>query len=312
MSEKYNGSSPGLAASSSPSASADLGLVLMALIWGINFALIKASLASFNPLAFNALRFPLAALTVYVALRLRGGVRWPEPGDWPRLLALGVVGNVLYQGFFIFGLNATLAGNTSILLATTPVWTLGLSTLRGHEKPGKTVWIGIGATLMGMVLVVLGSNVTVGLQGDSLMGDLLVVGAAVTWSTYTVGSRRMIRKYGSLPVTAWTLWIGSVALVMIGMPSVLRTPLPQISAFAWFGVAYAGILAIGIAYILWYRGVQKIGNSRTAAYSNLTPIVALVGAWIWLGEVPQPLQVTGAVVVLAGLTLARLGRDRER
>jgi drug/metabolite transporter (DMT)-like permease len=65
-----------------------------------------------------------------------------------------------------------------------------------------------------------------------------------------------------------------------------------------------------VAYILWYRGVQRIGNARTAAYSNLTPIVALGVAWAWLGEALSFLQITGAAVVLGGLTLARLGRDR--
>jgi drug/metabolite transporter (DMT)-like permease len=71
------------------------------------------------------------------------------------------------------------------------------------------------------------------------------------------------------------------------------------------------VLAIGLAYIFWYGGVQKLGNSRTAAYNNLTPIVALAAAWLWLGEVPAPLQILGAVAVLTGLTLARRGRDRD-
>jgi drug/metabolite transporter (DMT)-like permease len=80
---------------------------------------------------------------------------------------------------------------------------------------------------------------------------------------------------------------------------------------AWGGVAYSGVLAIGLAYLLWYGGVQRIGNARTAAYSNLTPIVALLVAWAWLGETPTFMQVGGAGVVLGGLSLARLsGRDR--
>jgi drug/metabolite transporter (DMT)-like permease len=311
VSDNYNDSRFAPATPPLHPASADLGLLVMALIWGINFPVIKASLAEIPPLAFNALRFPLAAMTVYLVLRSAGGVSLPKREDWPRLLGLGILGNVVYQGFFIFGMNATFAGNASILLATTPVWTLALSTLRGHERPGSTVWVGILATLSGMSLVVLGGESAVGVQGSTLKGDLLMVGAAVTWSTYTVGSRGMIQKYGSLPVTAWTLWVGSLGLVILGLPSVLRTPLERTSGFAWFGVAYAGILAIGLAYILWYRGVQRIGNSRTAAYSNLTPIVALTVGWIWLGEAPRPLQVAGAGVVLLGLSLARLGRVRN-
>jgi drug/metabolite transporter (DMT)-like permease len=81
-------------------------------------------------------------------------------------------------------------------------------------------------------------------------------------------------------------------------------------ALVWIGAGYSGILAIGLAYILWLWGVQKIGNSRTAAYSNLTPVVALGVAWAWLGETPGPLQIGGAAVVLLGLSLARLGGER--
>jgi len=311
VSEKYNGRSLGPATPPLNQASTDLGLLLMVLIWGINFPFIKASLVELPPLAFNALRFPLAALTVFLALRAKGGVSWPEKGDWPRLVILGVFGNVVYQGFFIFGIDATSAGNTSILLATTPVWTLAFSTLRGHENPGALVWFGILATLSGISLVVLGGGMALGIHSSTLKGDLLMIGAAITWSAYSVGSRGMIRKYGSLPVTAWTLWVGSFGLVILGFPSLLQAPLDQVSPFTWLGVGYAGILAIGLAYILWYRGVQRIGNSRTAAYANLTPVVALAVAWVWLEEVPRPLQLLGAVVVLAGLALARLGGERR-
>jgi drug/metabolite transporter (DMT)-like permease len=217
---------------------------------------------------------------------------------------------VVYQGFFIFGLDGTLAGNASILLATTPVWTLALSTYRGHERPGIQVWSGILATLAGMCLVVLGGGMEIRLQGATLRGDLLMVGAAITWSAYTVGSRNMVGKYGSVPVTAWTLWIGSIGLLVLGTPSLARTLHADIPSPAWLAVSYSGVLAIGLAYILWYRGVRRIGNSRTAAYANLTPIIALLVAWLWLEEVPSALQITGAAVVLLGLSLARSGRER--
>ena len=282
----------------------------MAAIWGINFPVIKASLDFIPPLGFNALRFFLAGLTVFLILRLRGPLPSPDSKDWPRIVALGLLGNLVYQGFFIFGVNATLAGNASILLATIPVWTPAFSVLRGHERPGIKVWLGILATLAGMVLVVFGSGEAMGLDPATLRGDLLIIGAALTWSLYTVGSRGLVRKYGSIPLTAWTLWIGCIGLVAVGIPSLAELPLREVPTLAWAGVAYSGILAVGLAYILWYRGVQQIGSSRTAAYTNLTPVIALVVAWAWLGEAPGVLQVTGATVILAGLTLARLGRER--
>jgi drug/metabolite transporter (DMT)-like permease len=282
----------------------------MALIWGLNFPVIKATLDQLPPLAFNAVRFPLASLAVLLILRSRGPLPRPRASDWPRILLLGILGNVVYQGFFIFGIDGTLAGNASILLATIPIWTVALSTLRGHERPGLVVWAGVLATVTGMTILVLGGRLALDFRGGTLLGDLLVVGAAMTWSLYTVGSRRVVHRYGSLPVTAWTLWIGTVGLTVLGLPSLLATPLSVVTPAAWGGAVYSGVMGIGIAYLLWYRGVRRIGSSRTAAYQNLVPVVALAVAWLWLGEVPTSLQILGAAVVLGGLTLARLGRDR--
>lgn len=307
---KYNGEGDPVTTPSAPRPSTDAGLLLMALIWGLNFPVIKVSLDQIPPLAFNALRFPLGALAVYLILRTQGPIILPHRRDWARVVFLGILGNLVYQAFFIFGLAGTFAGNASILLATTPIWTLGLSTVRGHERPASQVWIGVLATLSGMVLVVLGGTRDVGFRGTTLKGDLLMVGAAVVWSLYTVGSRRLIQTYGSLPVTAWTLWVGTIGLFLQGLPTLSRFDLGEVSPLGWVGVAYSGILAIGLAYILWYRGVREIGNSRTAAFSNLTPIVAMVVAWLWLDEAPAALQLSGAAVVLLGLTLTRLGRVR--
>jgi len=312
VNKKNNGRKSTPSTPPSAGGSADVGLLLMAAIWGINFPVINAALTEIPPLAFNALRLPLARLTVYLILRVRGGISWPERADLPRVIALGILGNVVYQGFFIFGMDATLAGNASILLATIPIWTLALSTFRRHEDPGGLVWAGILATLVGMVMVVLGGRLSLGFHAGTLRGDLLIVGAAMTWSIYAVGSRRLVTKYGPLPVTAWTLWVGTAGLVLWGIPSLVEAPLAQASPFAWMGVVFAGVLAIGLAYVLWNRGVRRIGSSRTAAYQNLVPLVALLVAWMWLGEVPTPLQVGGAFVVLAGVSVARLAGGRQR
>ncbi len=299
-------------ASPSPSAhgAPDLGLLLMVLIWGVNFSFIKAGLREMSPLVFNALRFPLAALTVFFLLRRGGRLFWPQAEDWPAVLVLGFVGNVLYQLLFIFGVDRTLVGNASILLATTPVWTLVLSVVAGDERPGRLVWVGVAGTVVGMATVVFGGKQAVSLGGATWKGDLLVLAGALTWSVYTVGSRRLIATYGAVAVTAWTLWVGCLGLFLLGIGPLSRTPVAQFSWLAWGSVLYAGVLAIGLAYVLWYRGVERLGNARTAAFSNLTPVVAMAVAWIWLGETPSPAQLLGVLVILAGLTLARLGRER--
>lgn len=296
----------------------EIGLLVLALIWGINFSVIKRVLVELDPLAFNALRFPLAALLLYLLLRLTrgaGALDLPEREDVPRIVALGLLGHLMYQLLFIVGMDLTTAGNAALLLATTPVWTVLLSFAAGHERPPPAVWTGIAVTVAGMVLVVLGgpepANELRRPQAPAaprLAGDLLMLAASMSWAVYTVGGRTLVRRYGPLPVTAWTLWIATPLLVLAGLPWLGGGAVADLSGVGWAGLLYAGGLGISVAYLLWYRGVQRLGSSRTAVYSNLVPVVALAVAWLWLGEVPTPLQATGAVVVLGGLTLTRARR----
>jgi drug/metabolite transporter (DMT)-like permease len=279
-------------------------LLLMAVIWGVNFPIAKAALIELSPLAFNALRFPLAAATLWLALLFRGGSRWPDPADRLRVLGLALLGNFVYQQFFIFGLNNTRAGTAGVLLAGTPILTALLSAAAGHEHVRARTWVGVVATFAGIVMVVLARGDHVGGEAR-LLGDLLMLAASCAWAVYTVGSRDLAARYGAVQFTAWTLWIGAAILVVVGIPDLVRTDLGAVSGGAWIGVIYAGALSIGVAYLIWYYGVNIIGNTRTSAYSNLVPVVALTAAWIQLGEVPHPAQVAGAAVIIGGITLAQ-------
>lgn len=278
------------------------------MVWGVNFPLIKIALEVVPPLAFNALRFPMAALALWLLLRSLGIRRSMRRADVLGIVSLGILGNVVYQGLFIFGVARTTAGNASLLLATSPAWTVVLSSLTGQERVPRAVWGGVLATLLGMVLVVAG-GAGMSFQRSTLGGDLLMMLAAVAWAAYTVGSRPLVQRYGAMPLTAWTLWIGTVGVVAIGLPSLREVDLAAIDPGVWGIVVYAGVLSISVAYALWNRGVRRLGNSRTAVYSNLVPVVALLTAWIALGERPTALQVAGAAVILWGLRLTRVRKE---
>lgn len=288
---------------------ADLELVLVAVIWGVNFSVVKVVLEELDPLALNALRFPLAAGALAIGLRFVPGPLLPRRQDVGRVLLLGVVGNVAYQLCFIFGLDWTLAGNASLLLSTTPVWTLVFSAVSGHERPTSSAVLGVLATLVGIAFVVLGRGDALSLASGTLAGDLLILAGSMLWALYTVAGRVPVDRYGPLRLTTWALCVGTPVLVAMGLPSLVTTDLGGISPGAWGGVVYAGLLSVGLAYLLWYRGVRKLGNSRTAIYSNLVPVMALFTAWLWLGEMPTALQLVGAAIILSGLTLARLGQS---
>ena len=102
-----------------------------------------------------------------------------------------------------------------------------------------------------------------------------------------------------------------MGLVAFGAGSVMRMDLASISVTAWLGVAYAGIFGIAVAYFIWNYGLEHIGAPRTAAFSNLVPVVALITATVWLAERPSPLQMLGAAIIIGGVWVARVARVKE-
>lgn len=287
----------------------DLALVGVCLIWGINFSVIKLSLVYFDPLAFNAVRFPMAALVLIGMLKVNGPIPMPRREHYLSIVLLGILGNVVYQLLFIYGIDKTLAGNSSLILATVPVWTLLLATTLNKEQHGIGVWSGIIITLVGIFFVVSGSGTNLSLDGNLPVGDLLVLLSAITWALYTVGSQNLTREYGALPVTAWTLCIATPGLVLAGSKSLWSMDLGKVPLLSWIGVAYAGIMALAIAYYFWNYSLEKIGAPRTAAFSNLVPVVALSTALILLKEIPSTSQLIGTGIILIGLWITRRGKS---
>jgi drug/metabolite transporter (DMT)-like permease len=85
----------------------------------------------------------------------------------------------------------------------------------------------------------------------------------------------------------------------------LATPWPRLPGMAWVSLTYSGIFALVIAYLFWYRGVRVLGPTRTAMYSNLQPVFAVIVAWLVLGESVTAWEVAGAISIITGLVLTR-------
>lgn len=286
----------------------DLALGALVLIWASNFSVVKYALDDFLPLAFNGLRFALASGFMYVFVRLSGGGTRIERRHWPAMIGLGVLGNVVYQICFIYGLDWTLAGNAALMLATVPVFITLLSVLLRHERVSRLAWVGVVLSVAGVALVVWGSARAVRFGPETVRGDLTMLAAAVAWASYTVGSTPLIRRYGSMSVTAVTMWIGALGLLAVSTPAFLGQDWADVGWPAWSGLVYSGIFAIGVAYLIWYFSVGRMGGTRTAVYTNMIPIVAILIAWLALGETPTWLQVLGAVGIVGGALAVRLGK----
>jgi drug/metabolite transporter (DMT)-like permease len=287
--------------------STDLLLLLMTLIWGANFAAIKYSMGdNLLPLSFNGLRFLMAStLMAIVAFGSGQGMKLDRGDGW-RLFGLGLLANTLYQSLFILGVAHTKAGNAALILATTPIFTAVISRIRRQEYFTGRGIAGLFLAFGGIVLIILTGRSEVSV-GETLKGDCLLVASTLCWSLYTVGSKRLIHRYGSMKATAFMMITGTPLLLLVCAPSLLRQDWSRVRPLAWAGLIYSAVFAIALAYIIWNHGVRKIGSTRTAIYSNIIPIVAMLVAWATLGEAPTPEQIAGAIIIFVGLYLVRRG-----
>lgn len=280
----------------------DAGLVAAVLVWAVNFSVVKAAIAHMPPLAFNSIRLIGASTAFLLLARLSPG---PSllPGDGKRLVVLGLVGHTLYQLLFIRGIDATTAANSAILLGLTPVLVALLSAVKG-ERPRPLAWLGIGISVFGVYLVLRDSSEV----GGSLFGDALTLAATFCWSLHTVLSQRVVARYGPIRTNAYAMSLGTIFFLPFGLPSLISMSPAAIPASAWWGTLYSLLFSLVGAYLVWFLAVARIGPTHTAVYSNLTPVAALVVAYLALGESVGRLQLVGVVGILGGIYLVRRRR----
>jgi drug/metabolite transporter (DMT)-like permease len=287
----------------------DLMLLLMVLIWGVNYSIIKIALSSFAPFAFNVLRFGLATLLMLALLKARGESLHVARSDIPAMILLGMMGHGIYQLLFISGVALTTPANSSFILATMPIFAAIFAHFQGIERANRTVWAGVLMSFLGILLLVLGGNGPgLELQGSTIIGDLCCLGAALLWAASMITGRRLLLHYSPVKVTTLQMLVGTPLLIAVGLPSMVEQRWSQVPLAAWGGIFYSAVLATVVGYILWSVGLQRVGNARTAIYSNVTPIISAVSAWLLLGDGLRSPQIIGAGVVIAGLLLARRGR----
>jgi drug/metabolite transporter (DMT)-like permease len=277
-------------------------LLLMVLIWGSNYSVVKAALVEILPQAFNALRLGVASAFFAAAMLYQG---WPRVvrRDWARLALLGAIGHFVYQACFMGGLARTTASNSSLLIGCSPVAVALASAVAGHERVPRAQWLGVLLSVAGVYLVV-GRDAEFGTT--SLVGDLLTLCAVGCWAVYTVGARDLLTRYSPLTVTGLSMLLGTALYAPASAPQLLAMEWGRVHPWAWVALVLSALLALNVAYLIWYTSVQRIGNIRTSVYSNIIPLVAMGVAAITLGERLTVWKFAGAACVLSGVAATRM------
>jgi drug/metabolite transporter (DMT)-like permease len=302
----------------------DLLLLLVAVFWGTNYAVVKHAFGEIEPQAFNGVRMSVASVLFLLVI---GGARVWLHGtrangslggeassvfytpavmtarEWSGLAALGFVGNCVYQYCFMAGLARTSVANSSLLIAATPMLVALLSAGLGLERISRLHWMGVLLSLAGIYLVV-GNGFSAG--GGGHLGDILMFVAAVCWAIYTIGARPLMARHSPVAVTGLAMTIGTLMYLPLTWPAVRAASWRTVSWATWAALGYSAVFSLCVSYTIWYFAIRKIGTARTSVYTNVAPIVAMLTAFFALDEPIGVRKLVGAAAVLAGVAMTRI------
>ena len=282
-------------------------------VWAANFIVVKDAITTLAPVAFTFLRYGLASLALLAILRWsEGEIRLPRP-DTLRILILGGLGFGLYQILWTTGLQSIPAGDSALIIASTPVLVAVLAVVSGGDTLTPLKFAGAFLSFLGVV-VVIGAGVGISLSG-SAVGSALTLAAAACWASYTAFAAPILRKHSPLVLTTWATVGGTIVLFPPGMlqllaPGALDVVVAGRAIPVVLAIAYSGILAAAIANVVVFNGVRLLGPTRVITLQSFVPAMAVVLAYVFLGEPIRPAQVVGGAIIVAGVGLTRWASTR--
>ncbi len=285
---------------------ADFLLLFTALFWGVNFTVIKETLAYIPPLPLAAVRF--AGIALLLLPLARRGIRRLSRREHLWLAGLGVVSYGIYQLLFSLGLDRIQASTSALLINLAPAFGALLAARTRIEPLTRGKVGGIALSLTGVYLLVRASgNGAPALSRAEFLGMGLTLAAAFLAAWGTVYARPLLVRHPPLVITALDIGWGALFLLAVAAPQLIHLPWRSLPAPAWEGLAYSILLSGALANVFWFNAVGKIGAVRTMLYGNLIPVVGVTTAVLWRGEPFNGLHLLGAALILAGVTWARVG-----
>lgn len=264
--------------------------MLAAALWGGMYVVSKVAFSDVPPITLGLVRLLIGAPVLLVFLRRRP--TWRDR----RVAGLGaVLAATLMLQFWGTDLAGAAAG--SVVTLTTPVFVAALAPFLLGEATRPRQWAGIATALLGAGVISGGGRGTV-------FGDLLLLGAALTWALFTVLGAPLVRRLGALDVTAAaTAWA-----VPFMLPGTVLELAASPHLHAGFGtllaVLYLGVLATAVAWWAWYRGVQRLPAVTASVFFLAQPAVGVVLSALFLATPLSLWFLGGAVLVAMGMLLA--------
>lgn len=275
------------------------------IIWATFYPIIKYVVVDMDPLVLSFYRYFLGfiPLTPFFISELRKQTKRPEPGEIVSISLLGFIGITLFSFGLFYGIKLSTAINGALLTNTQPIFTAILGPVLIAEALSKKKILGVAVGITGMILVVTNGNFkTFELEGTAVVGNLLLIGASLVLSLYSMLIKKYIIKYGSIIPTWISMLSGTFFILIINIfrgqnPTQLFT-LPTLSIVL---VLYLGIIGTSLTYLIFNRALIHMPVTTATSYKLLIPVFGLYFAVIFLGEQPGIATLIGIFIVVASV-----------
>lgn len=285
-----------------------VALILLTLMWGVNWPVMKISLREMTPLYFRALTMTGGVLLLISWYRSRGARLALPPGSLPRVVAL-LVPNILgWHTLSIFGVQALASGRAAILGFTMPIFTVLFGVALFRERMTPRLWLATACAASAVVLLLWHELATI---SGKPAGMVWMLGAAACWAFGTLLLKRMPLQ---VPTEALTVWMIGLAVPVLWILAITLEPAPSwsFSPTMWMALAYGFAINYGAAQIIWFGIARSLPPVASALSIMFIPVIGL-GSAMWItGEQPFAEDYFAALLIIAalGATLLPAGKAR--
>lgn len=291
-----------------------LAIAGVLLLWASAFAGIRAGMrlspagipapGGYGPGELALLRFGTASLALALfAAATR--MRLPAWRDLPVIALSGFLGISVYHVALNFGEVTVQSAAASLLISAGPVFTALLSALFLGERLTGLGWTGILVAFGGVALIALSGSGSLRFSP----GALLILLSAAVAAIYSILSKRAFRRHSALAFTCYSIWAGTLPLLVF-LPGLLRR-FPEAAPSATGAVVYLGLFPGALAYVLWNYALSRMPASLLSSFLYLSPVLATLIAWVWLGEIPAALTLAGGGLAILGVLLVQTRGQRR-
>jgi drug/metabolite transporter (DMT)-like permease len=292
-------------------------MLLVAIIWGLSWAIGRMLTLELPPMTGAWLRYILTMIIFYlwfVIMAINGKkVRWfpNNKKTIKSLILIGFTGVLCYQFFFMHGMFYTAAGDASLIITFNPIFTVILAAPLLGQPISKKMFLGLFCGVLGVGIVTGWSPNTQIRFEDRIFGDLLILFASLSWATTTNMTKRLMEgkdgenNYSSLEIVVWYSLIGTIMITPFMIYDTWNYGIPKPSEEGWIAILYLGGLSTVIAYYWFTIGIEKLGATAASSYIFLVPVFGILGGWWLLDEQLGYTMIIGFLMILIGVKIVQ-------